>query len=95
MTTLVTFKIDPKLKAQAQKKAASEGRTYSDILQSATKSYVDGSYVMAGFVPADWEPIKMTKKEIAEIKKARENYRKGNYYTIEEIRNELGIQHRS
>ena len=91
MITQVIFKIDPKLKKAAQKKAASEGITYSDILQSATRMYVEGKYQMAGFVPADWEPIKLTKTELAKIKKAQENFKNGNYYTLQELRNELGI----
>lgn len=89
MTTQVIFKIDPKLKKAAQKKAAQSGFTYSDILQSATRSYVDGDLELK-LVPKMPE-FKPTKKDLLELKKARENYRKGNYYTLEQVKRDLGI----
>ena len=61
MTTQVIFKIDPVLKKRAHKKAQAEGFTYSEMLQSATRAYVEGKYQMAGFVPSDWEPVGITR----------------------------------
>jgi len=92
MTTQVIFKIDPVLKKRAHKKAQAEGFTYSEMLQSATRAYVEGKYQMAGFVPSDWEPVGITREELVKIKRARENYRKGNYYTVDQVRHELGIR---
>ncbi len=43
MTSQVIFKIDQKLKAQAMRKAKSEGMPFASILKLATQAYVDGS----------------------------------------------------
>ncbi len=53
MTTQVIFRIDKKIKAQAQKKAKGSGLTFSDILQMATYAYVKD----------DFEPVLMRKEE--------------------------------
>jgi len=44
MTTQVIFKIDEKIKEQAQKKARERGLTYSDVLKMATYQFVDGDF---------------------------------------------------
>ena len=95
MTTQVIFKIDPVIKRKVQLKARSEGFTYSDILQSASRAYLEGRYKMAGLVPEGWEEVPMTKREVAKLEKAREYFKKGNYYTLNQIRNELGLQRKS
>jgi len=43
MTTQVIFKIDKKIKEQAQKKAKSQGLTFSSVLQMSTYAYVNGT----------------------------------------------------
>ena len=43
MTTQVIFKIDKKLKAQAMRKAKSEGLTFSAVLKMVTEAYARGS----------------------------------------------------
>lgn len=43
MTTQVVFKVDPKLKHQAMKKAAAEGMNLSTVLKLATQAYVKGN----------------------------------------------------
>lgn len=93
MTTQVIFKIDPVLKKRAQNKAKAEGTTYSDVLQSATRSYLDGVYKMGAFVPVGWEEIPMTKREKLELKKARESFKKGDYRLWSDVKHELDIKH--
>ena len=55
MTTKVIFRIEKKIKEQAQRKAKGSGLTFSDILQMATYAYVKN----------DFEPVLMRKEEIA------------------------------
>ena len=62
MTTQVIFRIDKKIKAQAQKKAKGSGLTFSDILQMATYAYVKD----------DFEPVLMRKEERLNMKTRRE-----------------------
>jgi len=62
MTTQVIFRIDKKIKAQAQKKAKGSGLTFSDILQMATYAYVKN----------DFEPVLMRKEERLNLKTRRE-----------------------
>lgn len=44
MTTLVVFRVDPKLKNRASKKAAEEGTNLSAVLKMATQAFVDGEF---------------------------------------------------
>jgi len=44
MTTQVIFKIDKKIEEKAQKRAKSNGLTFSDILQMATYAYARGDF---------------------------------------------------
>ncbi len=52
MTTQVIFKIDKKIKEQAQKKAKQQGTTYSKVLTVATHAFLDGLFVPA-FIPTE------------------------------------------
>lgn len=62
MNTQVIFKIDKKIKVQAQRKAKGSGLTFSDILQMATYAYVKN----------DFEPVLMRKEERLNLKTRRE-----------------------
>ncbi len=42
MITQVVFKVDPKLKSKAMKKAEAEGINLSTVLKFATQAFVDG-----------------------------------------------------
>jgi antitoxin component of RelBE/YafQ-DinJ toxin-antitoxin module len=44
MTTQVVFRVDPKLKTKASKKAANEGMNLSTVLKLATQAFVDGEF---------------------------------------------------
>lgn len=44
MTTQVVFRVDPKLKSRAAKKAANEGMNLSAVLKLATQAFVDGEF---------------------------------------------------
>lgn len=44
MTTQVVFRVDPKLKSKASKKAADEGTNLSAVLKMATQAFVDGEF---------------------------------------------------
>jgi len=72
MITQVIFKIDKKIKEQAQKKAKSRGLTFSDVLKMASYQYVEGGF----------EPVLQVKEEfrfsIARgIKKSLEDIKAG------------------
>ena len=62
MTTQVIFRINPKIKMQAQKRAKSSGLTFSDVLQMATYAYARG----------DFEPVLMRKEERLNAKTYKE-----------------------
>ena len=62
MTTQVIFKIDKKIKEQAQRKAKKRGMTFSDVLQMVTYAYVRN----------DFEPGLVTKEEKLNAKTRRE-----------------------
>jgi len=68
MNTQVIFKIDNKVKTQAQKKAKENGLTFSDVLQMATYAYVRD----------DFEPVLMRKEERLNLKTRRELMRISN-----------------
>ncbi|MEK7536125.1 MAG: hypothetical protein AAB590_03925 [Patescibacteria group bacterium] len=89
MTTQVIFKIDPKLKKEAQRKASSQGFSYTDILQSMTRAYVNDDFELK-IVPKFKEFVP-TRKDLISLRKARENFKKGNYFTLEEVKRELGL----
>ena len=93
MTTQVIFKIDPAIKRKVQIKAKREGYTYSDILQSASRAYLEGKYKMVGLVPKGWEEVPMTKREMAELKKAREYFKSGDYRLWSDVKHELDLKH--
>ncbi|OGG53385.1 hypothetical protein A3H16_01520 [Candidatus Kaiserbacteria bacterium RIFCSPLOWO2_12_FULL_53_8] len=42
MTTQIVFNIDPKIKAQAMKRAKREGVPFASVLKMATKAFADG-----------------------------------------------------
>ncbi len=92
MTTQVIFKIDPVLKKKAQKKAAQDGVTFSDVLQSATRSYIEGDYELK-FRPKMKE-FAPTKRELAELKKARADYKAGKYELWSDVKDELDRLHK-
>ena len=46
MTTQIVFNIDPKIKAQAMKRAKREGVPFSAVLKMATKAFADGDLSM-------------------------------------------------
>ncbi|OFZ54289.1 MAG: hypothetical protein A3D92_09210 [Bacteroidetes bacterium RIFCSPHIGHO2_02_FULL_44_7] len=92
MTTQVIFKISPELKKKAQKKAAQDGVTFSDVLQSATRSYVEGEFELS-FRPKIKE-FKPTKRDLAELKKAREDFKKGDYRLWSDVKRELDRKHK-
>ncbi len=91
-TTQVIFKISPELKKRAQNKAFSQGVTYSDVLQSATRAYVDGDYELK-FVPKIKEFVP-TKRDLAELKKAREDFKNGDYRLWSDVKHELDRKHK-
>lgn len=93
MTTQVIFKIDPKLKKAAQKKAAMEGRTLSSFLKSAMYSYANNELNYGLVIPSNIPVVKPTKRDLAEIKQAKQDLALGNYRSWSEVRDELDIKH--
>ncbi len=78
MNTKIIFNTDKKLKAAAQKKARSQGLTLSAVMNFATRSYVENS-IEVGIITRD-------------LAEAREEIRKGKFYTHDEVVQELGIK---
>jgi hypothetical protein len=66
MTTQVIFKIDPRLKQQAVRRAKTEGITYSAFLKSATRAFVAGD-LSVGIVRPPEIPNKRTARLFAQI----------------------------
>ncbi|MFA5020792.1 MAG: type II toxin-antitoxin system RelB/DinJ family antitoxin [Patescibacteria group bacterium] len=58
MTTIINFKTEPKVKAQAQKLAAQMGLDLSDVLNVALRNFVKNKIVYINFgaeaEPSDW-----------------------------------------
>lgn len=69
MITQVIFKIDKKIKEQAQKKAKARGLTFSDVLKMASYQYVEGGFEPMLQRKEEFKPsiARMIKKSIAEI----------------------------
>ena len=74
MTTQVIFNIDKKLKEKAQKKAKSDGLSFSDILQMSTRAYVEGKLEPRMIQP---EPEKFNAKTRKEIETALKDIKAG------------------
>jgi predicted TIM-barrel enzyme len=72
MTTQFMFKIEPRLKKAAMKKAKEEGTTFSSVLNFATTAFVDGQLRVGLVVNEELNP--RTKKLLRE---ASEDYRQG------------------
>ncbi len=69
MITQVIFKIDKKIKEQAQKKAKSRGLTFSDVLKMASYQYVEGGFEPMLQMKEEFRPAiaRSIKKSIANI----------------------------
>ncbi|OGG77158.1 hypothetical protein A3B35_02620 [Candidatus Kaiserbacteria bacterium RIFCSPLOWO2_01_FULL_54_24] len=44
MTTQVVFKVDPKIKAKAMRRAKQEGVPFASVLKLATKAFAEGKF---------------------------------------------------
>lgn len=44
MTTQVVFKVDPKIKAKAMRRAKQEGIPFASVLKMATKAFAEGKF---------------------------------------------------
>lgn len=66
MVTQVIFKIEPKLKNQAIRKAKREGTTYSSVLKFATRAYVKGDF-RVGLVRENELPNAKTARELDQM----------------------------
>lgn len=76
-TVKVIFNMDKKLKEAAMKKAKQQGITYSAFLNLATRAYVDDRFKV--------DPLSLA------LERAREDIRRGNVYTDEEVRKILKL----
>lgn len=61
MTTQVVFKVDPKIKAQAMRRAKREGIPFASVLKMMTQAFAEGEY-----------SVKLVKEEKFNAKTARE-----------------------
>lgn len=90
MQAQVLFKIDRALKEKAMKRAAAQGLSFGTVLKLATSAYAQGE-INVSMVPKNVPVVKPTKHDLAEIRRAEENFKKGNYYTLSQVKRELGI----
>jgi hypothetical protein len=73
MNTQVIFNLDKKLKAQAMKKAQSQGIPFGVILKLATKAFIDGDFDIGLISKEEFNPTtrKSIKKSLEDIKKGK------------------------
>ncbi len=73
MITQVIFKIDKKIKEQAQKKAKSRGTTFSNVLKMASYQFVEGDFEPVLRPREEFKPSvrRQILKSIADIKAGR------------------------
>jgi hypothetical protein len=90
MQAQVLFKIDRAVKEKAMKRAQAQGLSFGTMLKLATSAYAMGE-LSVSLVPSNVRIVKPTKNDIIEIKRANENFAKGNYYTLNQVKRELGI----
>lgn len=62
MMTQVVFNIDPKIKAQAMRRAKKEGVPFAAVLKLATKAFADGRFSVDITEEIRPEKIKLQKK---------------------------------
>ncbi|MEI6288306.1 MAG: type II toxin-antitoxin system RelB/DinJ family antitoxin [bacterium] len=74
MSTVINFKTEPKVKAEAQKLAAQMGLDLSDVLNVALRNFVQNKIVYINFgqdaKPSDWL-VKTVKNGQQEVKKKK------------------------
>lgn len=78
MTAATTIKIDPELKDSLDKLKLFPRETYNEVVSRL----VDMAY--------DQEPL--SDETISRIEEALENFKRGKYYTQEEVEAELGLR---
>jgi hypothetical protein len=73
MVTQFMFKIEPKLKKAAMKKAKEQGTTFSSVLNFATNAFVDGQLNVGLIVNEELNPRtkKMLARELKDIKEGK------------------------
>jgi hypothetical protein len=73
MTTQFMFKIEPKLKKAAMKKAKEEGTTFSSVLNFATAAFVEDRLNVGLIVSEELNPHtkKMISRELEDIKNGK------------------------
>ena len=74
MITQVIFKIDKKIKEQAQKKAKARGLTFSDVLKMASYQYVEGGFEPMLQMKEEFRPsvARGIKKSLANIEAGKD-----------------------
>jgi len=73
MVTQFMFKIEPKLKKAAMKKAKEQGTTFSSVLNFATNAFVGGQLNVGIVVNEEFNPRikKMLARELKDIKEGK------------------------
>lgn len=86
MTTQVIFKIDPKIKRAAIRKAKNEGITFSSMLKFATRAYVNDQ-LQVGLIYGTETPNAKTARLLNRIDKDTKAGRNlsGPYHTAEDF----------
>lgn len=84
-TDTMTISLPPAMAQQMDKVRKQEHRTRSELLREAWRQYFERRYGV--YTP--------TKAELARIRKGRSAYKRGDYVTLEQLKNELAPARRA
>src|SRR5690349_15217986 len=80
-TDTMTISLPPAMVKQMEKVQKEENRTRSELLREAWRQYFESRY-------ATYHP---TKAEAAAIRRGRADFKRGDYVTLSQLKNELDI----
>ena len=78
-TKTLTVSLPPAMLSQFEQIRTIENRTRSELVREALRKYFD----------TKWPVYTPTKSELAAIKKGREEFKKGNYLTLDQLIHDL------
>lgn len=78
-TDTMTISVPPAMVRQMERVQKEEHRTRSELLREAWRHYFESRYAV--YTP--------TKAELAGIRKGRSDFKKGNFVTLSQLRDEL------
>lgn len=88
MTTQVVFKIDPKIKARAMKRAERAGVPFAAVLKLATKAFAEGRFSV-DIAPAERFNVKTARELRAALRDVEQGKNLISFKNTEEMDNYL------